>query len=149
VVVPQGGAPVVAGAPAAPPTSGAPPPGRRNDPNAWHPKPVPSGDRVVEIKGAYISTGATTSFSVDPSDAGVKSRVSTTMLVLYANGIAVRSAVAKANRIDDTYYAEGFATVDPNDLSSLGDRQWGRWTEQGGAISIAWKIGAAQQLTRD
>src|SRR5262249_206116 len=35
------------------------------------------------------------------------------------------------------------------DVSSLGDRQWGRWTEQGGAISIAWKIGAAQQLTRD
>src|SRR3954468_1222241 len=71
------------------------------------------------------------------------------MLVLYANGVAVRSSVMKAHTNDDTYYAEGFATVDAVNFASIGARQSGRWSEKGGKVSIAWTIGGTQELTRN
>ena len=172
IVIPGGGGPVAtAGAPAStpPPSTSTPAsdPGataaaqtstnpatvaapmrasqRRADDFNYHPKPVPIGDQVVPIVGAYISTGARTSYSV--SD-GVRSRVGTTMLVLYANGVAARASLTKANTIDDTYYAEGFATVNPNDFESLGMRQSGHWSESAGTISIEWSIGGTQRLQR-
>ncbi len=112
------------------------------------PKPVPPPDQVVPIVGAYLSAGPRTSFSVDPRDPGVRSRVSTTILLLFANGVAARSSAMK-DGTDGTYWAEGFATMDPRDPSQLGARRAGRWSEHGDTVSIAWQIGPAVSLTRD
>lgn len=112
------------------------------------PKPVLSAAEAVPIVGAYISAGPQTSFSVDPRDPGVKSRVTTTILLLFGNGVAVRAS-AMGKNIDDNYWAEGFATLDPRDPSQIGARAMGHWTESGGKISINWQIGLPTALTRD
>jgi hypothetical protein len=110
------------------------------------PKAVLTGNRSVPIVGAYLSTGARTSYGVDD---GVRSRVGTTILLLFANGVAVRTNAMKSGANDDSYWAEGFATMDARDPSSVGARRVGRWTERDGAVSIAWQIGPASALTRD
>jgi hypothetical protein len=110
------------------------------------PAPIPAGDRDVPITGAYIATTAETGFKVG---SGVASRVGTTVLLLFANGVAVRTAAMKDGSIDDTYWAEGFATMDPTDSSQIGMRRLGRWSEAAGHVTIAWRIGAPVSLTRD
>jgi hypothetical protein len=112
------------------------------------PKTVVSGSRAVPIVGAYLAAGAQTSFSVDARDPGVKSRVTTTILLLFANGVAARTSAMSSGAIDANYWAEGFATMDATDPSSLGARSAGRWTEQNGTISIGWQSGPPSTMTR-
>jgi hypothetical protein len=50
---------------------------------------------------------------------------------------------------DDIYWSEGFATMDPRNLSDLGARRAGHWSEDGGRITITWQIGPPSKLTRD
>jgi hypothetical protein len=113
------------------------------------PKPVPSAGEAVPIVGAYIATAARTSYSADPQAPGVRSRVGTHLLLLFANGVAARSSAMKSGAMDDTYWAEGLATMDPRDPSQLGARRVGRWSESGGTVAIAWQTGAPTTLTRE
>jgi hypothetical protein len=110
------------------------------------PKAVVADDPAIAIVGAYIATAARSSFSVG---AGVQSRVGTQVLLLFANGVAARASASKSGAGDDLYWAEGFATMDPRDLTQLGARRAGRWTERNGTITIAWQVGQPVTLTRD
>ena len=127
----------VASAPTAPRTSGD---------NAYRPAAVASADRGIPIVGSFISAAPRTSYSVG---SGVRSKVETLMLVLFANGVAARASVMKDGSIDANYVAEGFATLDPSDPSKLGVRRAGRWIEQSGKITISWASGETMDLTRD
>jgi hypothetical protein len=128
------------------PSQPAPAAPRANDDFAYHPKAVPPADRAVPVVGSYISAAARSSYSVG---SGIQSKVQTLMLVLYRNGLAARSLVQKDGSVDANYEAEGFATVDANNPSSLGVRERGQWTEQSGKVSIAWANGEKVDLTRD
>ena len=140
----------MSGAGASPPASAGgyppPPPCLRPQGIEFCPAPVPTGDHAVPITGAYLATSAQTAFHVG---AGVESRVETTILLLFANGVAARSAAMKSGDLDDTYWSEGFATMDPTDPSQLGMRRIGRWTEASGKVTITWQTGPAMTLTRD
>ena len=110
------------------------------------PKAVIPDDATIAIVGAYIAAAARSGFSVG---AGVRSRVTTEVLLLFANGVAARSSMMKSGAMDDTYWSEGFATMDPRDPAQLGARRAGRWTERNGTITIDWQIGSPTTLTRD
>jgi hypothetical protein len=128
--------------------NGAPPPPPCLRPTGIEicPKAVVPDDPAMAIVGAYIAAAARSSFSVGT---GVQSRVSTEILLLFGNGVAARSSAIKSGAMDDLYWSEGFATMDPRDPAQLGARRAGRWTERNGTITIAWQIGQPTTLTRD
>ena len=137
IAVPEG-APV-----SARPVSSRPLPCQRPTGIEICPKAVVPVDPEIAIVAAYIATAARSSFEVGR---GVQSRVSTQILLLFANGVAARSSAMKG---DDLYWSEGFATMDPRDPAQLGARRVGRWTERDGTLAIAWQIGQPTTLTRD
>jgi hypothetical protein len=125
-------------------------PGFRPDPNAWHPTPLPPPERDVKIKGAYLGTGFDTRFSVDPKAGGVASRNYREVLVLFENGIASRTDVVNSGLRDTTYVSQGFATLDVAGMKEpFTDRRFGRWTEDGGTITVQMAQGKPLKLTRD
>jgi hypothetical protein len=110
------------------------------------PHPVVTGPNAVALTGAYLASAPRTSFSVE---GGVQTKVETTILLLFANGVAARVPMVGSGAIDDTYWAEGLATLDPRNVDSIGARSAGHWTESGGKVTITWQIGGAQTLTRE
>jgi hypothetical protein len=110
------------------------------------PKAVVTGPNAIALTGAYLAAAPRTGYSVQ---GGVQSRVETTILLLFANGVAARAPAVSSGAIDDTYWAEGLATMDPRNVADIGARSAGRWTESGGTVTITWQIGAPQRLTRD
>jgi hypothetical protein len=108
------------------------------------PQAVVADDPATRIVGAWIAAAARSRFT---PGAGVRSGVTTEILLLFANGVAARSAAIRSG--GDTYWAEGFATMDPRDPAQIGARRVGRWSEHNGTITIAWQIGAPQTLARD
>jgi hypothetical protein len=113
------------------------------------PKPVPPVDQAVPLAGAWIATTAQTSFSVDPSAGGVRSRVATGLIVLFANGVAARSGLVKSGTIDDNYWAEGLAVMDAHNPDDFGYRGAGKWTESNGTVTVQWQAGSTDTFTRD
>jgi len=146
---PSGGPPPGASTPAPGPGSLTPPPCLRPQGIEFCPKPVPTGSQVVPLAGAWIATSAQTTFSVDQRDPGVKSRVSTGMIVLFTNGVAARSNLVSGGAIDENYWSEGLAAMDARDPSEFGYRGAGKWTESGGKVTITWQSGSSVTLTRD
>ena len=109
------------------------------------PKAVVTGPNAIALTGAYLAAAPRTGYSVQ---GGVQSHVETRLLLLFANGVAARAPLVSSGAIDDTYWAEGLATLDPRDPSEIGARGAGRWSESGGTIKVNWQIGGAQTLTR-
>ena len=131
---------------ATPARGGAPPPCYRPNGIEFCPKPVVPDSPATAIAGAYIAAAARSGYNVG---VGVRSTVRTEILLLFANGVAARVPLAKSGAIDDTYWAEGLATMDPRQPDSIGARSLGRWTERSGTISIRWQIGPPTTLTRE
>ncbi len=148
MTVPQVAAAPAPASPAAA-TGGAPPsppPCLRPQGIEICPKAVVTGPNAIALTGAYLAAAPRTGYSVQ---GGVQSRVETTILLLFANGVAARTPAVSSGAIDDTYWAEGLATMDPRNVADIGARSAGHWTESAGRITITWQIGGAQTLTRD
>jgi hypothetical protein len=124
-------------------------PGFKRDPNAWHPTPLPPPDRDVKIVGAYFGAGLDTRNSVDPHAGGVQNRNYREVLLLFENGIAARCDVVNSGLRDTTYVSEGFATLDVAGIKQPTGRRLGRWTEDGGTITVQMAQGAPLKLVRD
>lgn len=145
ISVPQTGLAALPGASGPLPGNGPRPACYRPNGIEFCPKPVVPDSPATAITGAYIAAAARSDYTVG---VGVRSTVRTEILLLFANGIAARVPLAKSGSLDDTYWAEGLATMDPRQPDSIGARSLGRWSERGGTITIRWQIGQPTALTR-
>jgi len=147
MTVPQVAAAPAPSSPAVAPSGAvpAPPPCLRPQGIEICPKAVVTGPSAIALTGAWLAAAPKTGYSVQ---GGVQSSVETTLLLLFANGVAARAPLVSSGAIDDTYWAEGLATMDPRNPSEIGARGVGHWTESGGTVTITWQIGGTQTLAR-
>ncbi len=131
-----------------PPLGAAPQPmyPRPGDP-IMQPRPQLPPDRDIPIKGAWFMTG----FAFGAVNAGVGgssygSHAVQQLLILYANGVAVKSDIMGDN-LAGHHQAEGFATLDVTDPSVVGQGGFGHWSQQGQTISINWNYAAPEVLS--
>ncbi len=128
-----------------------PPPGqpmmpRPGDP-IMQPRPQLPPDRDVPIKAAYFMTGiAFGAVNAGVGGSAYGSHAVQQLLILYANGVAVKSDIFGGN-LAGHHQAEGFATLDVTDPSVVGQGGFGRWTQQGQTIGIQWNYAAPEVLT--
>ncbi len=125
------------------------PPGRTDIDLTYHAKAIPPKDRDVPLKGVYLFAGIANGASYGG--------VGTTMtfgphavqqlLLLYANGVAAK-VDALGNNLVGHHQAEGFATLDVGDPSTVSGTPFGRWTEDSSAVHIQWNGGSASELAK-
>lgn len=118
---------------------------RPGDP-IMQPRPQLPPDRDIPIKGAWFMTGigyGAVNMGVGGSSYG--SHAVQQLLVLYANGVAVKSDIMGEN-LAGHHQAEGFATLDVTDPSVIGQGGFGRWSQQGQSISINWNYAPPETL---
>lgn len=113
----------------------------------WKPAPVPDKDKDVAIVGAWIVARMESEFSVDPKARGVQQKQTVKVVALFENGVAAKVDAVRTGLNDSTYPAEGLATMSVA-APGANDRRFGKWTEAGGKISIAWNQGPTDVVTR-
>lgn len=128
------------------PPGGPPMMPRPGDP-IMQPRPQLPPDRDIPIKGAWFMTG----IGFGAVNAGVGgsaygSHAVQQLLVLYANGVAVKADIFGGN-LAGHHQAEGFATLDVTDPAVVGQGGFGRWRQQGQTISISWNYAPPEALT--
>ena len=131
-----------------PPLGAAPQPmyPRPGDP-IMQPRPQLPPDRDIPIKGAYFMTGmAFGAVNAGINGSAYGSHAVQQLLILYANGVAVKSDIM-GNNLAGHHQAEGFATLDVTDPNVVGQGGFGRWSEQGQTISINWNYAAPEVLS--
>jgi hypothetical protein len=111
------------------------------------PRPQLPPDRDIPIKGAWFMTG----IGYGAVNAGIGgsaygSHAVQQLLLLYANGVAVKSDIMGDN-LAGHHQAEGFATLDVTDPGVIGQGGFGRWSQQGQTISINWNYAPGEVLT--
>jgi hypothetical protein len=119
---------------------------RPGDP-IMQPRPQLPPDRDIPIKGAWFMTGmAFGAVNAGVNGSAYGSHAVQQLLILYANGVAVKSDIM-GNNLAGHHQAEGFATLDVTDPGVIGQGGFGRWTQQGQTISINWNYAAPEVLT--
>jgi hypothetical protein len=133
-----------------PPLGSAPQPvyPRPGDP-IMQPRPQLPPDRDIPIKGAYFMTGvAFGAVNAGVGGSAYGSHAVQQLLLLYANGVAVKSDYLGGN-LAGHHRAEGFATLDVTDPNVVGQGGFGRWTQQGQTVSINWNYAQPEVLTAE
>ena len=119
---------------------------RPGDP-IMQPRPQLPPDRDIPIKGAWFMTGmAFGAVNAGVGGSAYGSHAVQQLLLLYANGVAVKSDIM-GNNLAGHHQAEGFATLDVTDPNVVGQGGFGRWSQQGQTISINWNYAAPEVLT--
>ena len=140
------GAQLMAAMPPLGPPPGQPMMPRPGDP-IMQPRPQLPPNRDVPIKAAYFMTGiAFGAVNAGVGGSAYGSHAVQQLLILYANGVAVKSDIFGGN-LAGHHQAEGFATLDVTDPSVVGQGGFGRWTQQGQTIGIQWNYAAPEVLT--
>ncbi|HEY2708058.1 MAG TPA: hypothetical protein VGI95_08390 [Caulobacteraceae bacterium] len=113
-------------------------------------RPVLGPGHDVPLKGVYFMAGF--------ADGAVYGGVGTTMtfgqhavqqlMLLYANGVAVKADVTGGN-LAGHHQSEGFATLDVTDPRVVSQGGFGRWSQQGGTITVNWNYAQPSVLTRN
>ncbi|HLY79980.1 MAG TPA: hypothetical protein VKQ70_11430 [Caulobacteraceae bacterium] len=121
---------------------------RPGDP-IMQPRPQLPPDRDIPIKGAWFMTGmAFGAVNAGVGGSSYGSHAVQQLLILYANGVAVKSDIM-GNNLAGHHQAEGFATLDVTDPSVVGQGGFGHWQQQGQTISINWNYAAPEVLTAE
>jgi len=129
-----------------------PPPGqpmypRPGDP-VMQPRPQLAPSHDVPIKGSYFMTGiAFGAVNAGVGGSAYGSHAVQQILLLYANGVAVKSDIFGGN-LAGHHQSEGFATLDVTDPAVVGEGGFGRWSQQGQTISIRWNYARGEVLTK-
>jgi hypothetical protein len=129
-----------------------PPPGEPMYPQPgdpiMQPRPQLPPDRDIPIKGAYFMTGvAFGAVNAGVGGSAYGSHAVQQLLLLYANGVAVKADIFGGN-LAGHHQAEGFAALDVTDPSVVGQGGFGRWSQQGQTISINWNYAGGEVLTQ-
>jgi hypothetical protein len=145
---PAGGQRLMALMPPLGPPEGPPMYPRPGDP-IMQPRPQLPPDRDIPIKGSYFMTG----IGYGAVNAGVGgsaygSHAEQQILLLYANGVAVKSDIFGGN-LAGHHQAEGFATLDVTDPGVVSQGGFGRWSQDGQTININWNYAQPEQLQID
>ena len=130
------------------PPEGPPMYPRPGDP-IMQPRPQLPPDHDIPIKGSYFMTG----IGYGAVNAGINgsaygSHAVQQILLLYANGVAVKSDIFGGN-LAGHHQSEGFATLDVTDPSVVSQGGFGRWSQDGQTININWNYAPPEQLQID
>jgi hypothetical protein len=122
-------------------------------PGVRWPRPLPSADRDVKLRGLWINGETTLRYGTDWGGGfSTRMRSSIYILALWENGIAYRGVFNAPIFTDNGLMnvQEGLAAVDAAALAAqaeLEDTRFSRWTEQGGVVALSENWHGALELT--
>ncbi|HMK72992.1 MAG TPA: hypothetical protein VK454_06615, partial [Myxococcaceae bacterium] len=99
----------------------------------------------VKVTEAFLQSAIQQRFSVG---SGVKQSAVAEDILLFENGVAYRAEYLASGAMDSTVNAYGYATVDVAEMKDPPGRQFGRWKEDAGTLTITWFGGQAVKYRR-